>query len=114
MGETIEARLSHLGLTLPIPAAPAANYLPFVLHEGVLYISGQLPLVDGAVSCRGKLGDSVTVEAGQAAARACAINILAQAKAALGGNLERISQVLRITGYVASSPILTTMRWRIV
>jgi enamine deaminase RidA (YjgF/YER057c/UK114 family) len=107
LGETIEARLSHLGLTLPIPAAPAANYLPFVLHDGVLYISGQLPLVDGAVSCRGKLGDSVTVEAGQAAARACAINILAQAKAALGGNLERISQVLRITGYVASSPAFT-------
>jgi enamine deaminase RidA (YjgF/YER057c/UK114 family) len=107
LSETIEQRLSRLGVILPTAAPPAANYLPYILHGGVLYISGQLPLIEGAVSCRGKLGDSVNLEAGQAAARVCAINILAQAKAALDGDLERVSQILRITGYVASSPDFT-------
>jgi enamine deaminase RidA (YjgF/YER057c/UK114 family) len=104
MDETIEARLARLGVTLPSAAAPAANYLPFIRHEGVLYFSGQLPILAGGVAVRGRLGESVSLEDGRKAARLCAINILAQAKAALDGDLERIRQVLRITGFVASSP----------
>lgn len=107
MSETIEARLARLGVTLPAAAAPAANYRPFVLHDRVLYISGQLPLGSEGIACRGKLGHTVSVEDAFAAARLCAINILAQAKAALDGDLERIRQVLRITGFVASAPGFT-------
>ena len=104
MDESIEARLARLNVVLPAPAAPAANYVPFMRHEKLLIISGQLPLSGGAVIWRGRLGDAVTVEEGREAARLCAINILAQAKAALDGDLERIAQVLRITGFVASAP----------
>jgi enamine deaminase RidA (YjgF/YER057c/UK114 family) len=104
MDETIEARLARLGVELPAAAAPAANYVPFVRHDGILYISGQLPLTPQGVACRGRLGESVSVEDGRKAARICAINILAQAKAALDGDLERIRRFLRITGFVASTP----------
>jgi enamine deaminase RidA (YjgF/YER057c/UK114 family) len=107
MDETIEARLARLGVELPPAAAPAANYVPFVRHGDLVYISGQLPLTPRGVDCRGRLGDSVSVEDGRRAARLCAINVLAQAKAALGGELERIRQVVRITGFVASAPGFT-------
>jgi enamine deaminase RidA (YjgF/YER057c/UK114 family) len=103
MDETIEARLARLGVTLPAAAAAAANYLPFVRHADILYVSGQLPLTAHGVECRGKLGETVSVEEGRRAARLCAINVVAQAKAALNGDLERIRQVVRITGFVASS-----------
>ena len=103
MDETIEARLARLKVALPAAASPAANYLPFVLHDGLLWISGQLPLTPGGLACRGKLGDDVTIEQGKDAARLCAINVLAQAKAALHGDLERIEKVVRITGFVASA-----------
>ena len=104
MDETISSRLARMGVAIPTAAAPAANYLPYMLHEGVLYISGQLPVAEQGLDCRGKLGDGVSVEQGREAARLCAINVLAQAKAALDGDLERIRQVLRITGFVASAP----------
>ena len=104
MDETIEARLARLKVALPAPASPAANYLPFVLHDNLLTISGQLPLTADGLACRGKLGENVTIAEGREAARLCAINILAQAKAALEGNLERIRQIVRITGFVASAP----------
>jgi enamine deaminase RidA (YjgF/YER057c/UK114 family) len=104
MSETIESRLAALGVELPAAAAPAANYLPFVRHNDILHVSGQLPLTAHGVACRGRLGDSVTVEDARQAARLCAINIIAQAKAALDGDLEQIAQVLRITGFVASAP----------
>jgi enamine deaminase RidA (YjgF/YER057c/UK114 family) len=107
MDETIEARLARLGVALTAAAAPAANYLPFVHHDGVLHISGQLPLSPQGLTCRGRLGDSVSLEDGRQAARLCAINILSQAKAALDGDLERIRRVLRITCFVASSPHFT-------
>lgn len=103
MDETIEARLARLGVTLPAAATPAANYVPYVRHNDVLYISGQLPLAGHDLECRGRLGESVSVEDAQRAARLCAINILAQAKAALEGDLERIVRMIRITGFVASA-----------
>jgi enamine deaminase RidA (YjgF/YER057c/UK114 family) len=107
MQETIEARLARIGVALPPAAAPAANYLPVLLHNGILYVSGQLPATAQGIACRGKLGVTVTVEEARKAARLCAINILAQAKAALDGDLERIERMLRITGFVASAPDFT-------
>ena len=107
MDKTIEARLAALKVALPAAAAAAANYVPAVRHGDLLYISGQLPMRDGGVAYRGRLGDAVSVEIGQEAARLCAINILAQAKAALDGDLERIRRVVRITGFVASTERFT-------
>ena len=84
MSDTIEARLTARGITLPVAAAPAANYVPYVISGALLTISGQLPMENGAVAVTGHLGDTVDVASGQRAAELCAINILAQAKAALG------------------------------
>jgi enamine deaminase RidA (YjgF/YER057c/UK114 family) len=97
----IESRLAELGVTLPAPAAPAANYVPFVITGQHLYISGQLPFVDSEIRCRGRLGVDVEIADAQAAAKACAINILAQAKAALG-DLDRVARVVKLVGFVAS------------
>ena len=106
MGETIEKRLTDLGVTLPAAAAPAANYLPFVRSGNLLFTAGQLPLKDGKLQATGLLGRDVDTAAGQEAAKLCAINILAQAKAALG-DLEKIRRVVKITVFVASAPDFT-------
>jgi enamine deaminase RidA (YjgF/YER057c/UK114 family) len=106
MGETIEKRLSDMGVTLPAAAAPAANYVPFVRSGNLLFPSGQLPMKDGKLAVTGLLGRDLDVAAGKEAARLCAINILAQAKAALG-DLEKIRRLVKITIYVASSPDFT-------
>ncbi len=103
---TIEARLSDLGITLPQAAAPVANYVAYVLGGGTLVISGQLALgADGKLDSahRGKLGADVSGEAGRAAARNCAINVLAQAKAALG-DLDRIERCIRLGGFINAAP----------
>src|SRR5262245_44989228 len=99
---TIEQRLSELGLKLPEAPQPVANYVPFLLSGDQLFISGQVSKDEAGRILTGALGAGVSIEDGQAAARHCALNLLAQAKAALG-NLERIVQVLRLTGFVASS-----------
>jgi len=101
MSETIESRLQSLGIVLPEAAAPAANYVPFKRSGNILYISGQLPFGPDGLTHVGKLGTDIAVADGQNAARQCAINILAQARTALDGDLERISQMIRITGFVA-------------
>ena len=106
MPNSIEERLKALGITLPPAAAPAANYVAFVLEGGLLTISGQLPMENGAVAVKGKLGDGVSLEEGQRAARLCAINILAQAQAALS-DLVRIRRCIRLGGFVASTPLFT-------
>ena len=106
MPNPIEERLSTLGVTLPPAAAPAANYVPFVLEGSLLTISGQLPIEGGVVAVAGKLGADVSLEEGQRAARLCAINILAQAKAALG-DLARIRRCVKLGGFVASTPGFT-------
>jgi len=103
MSHEIDARLVAQGVTLPSPAAPAANYVPFVLDGGLLTISGQLPIENGAVAVTGKLGGGVSVADGERAARLCAVNILAQAQAALG-DLGRIRRCVRLGGFVASTP----------
>lgn len=106
MAGRIEARLAELGLTLPSPAKPAANYVPFVLSRGQLFVSGQLPMGPDGPAFKGKLGADLGVETGQEAARLCAINILAQAKAALG-DLDRIEACLKLGGFVNCTPDFT-------
>jgi len=104
MSDQIAAKLKEMGITLPAAAAPAANYVPYVISGGLLYISGQLPMEGGKVAVTGHLGKNVDVAAGQRAAQLCAINILAQASAALGGDLGRIKRVIKLNGFVASAP----------
>lgn len=103
MKAEIDARLEKLGIALPVAAAPAANYVPFVQTGNLLYISGQLPMENGKLAQTGQLGAGVTTTEGQRAAELCAVNILAQASAALGGDLSRIVRVVRITCMVSST-----------
>lgn len=102
----IDRQLQSLGITLPQAAAPAANYVPFVITGNLLVISGQLPMEAGKLAVTGPLGAGVTLEQGQQAARLCAINILAQAKAALG-DLDRVTRIVRLGGFVASAQDFT-------
>lgn len=104
---TIETRLAEMGITIPEPPAPVAAYVGHVVHNGIVTVSGQLPLAGGALSQTGLLGDTVSVEEGAAAAQVCAINILAQIKVACGGDFERIIQCIRLGGFVASAPDFT-------
>lgn len=106
MTDTIEARLARMGIELPAAAAPAANYVPYAVSGALLFTSGQLPLVAGQLIHTGLLGRELDVEQGQEAARWCAINILAQARAALG-DLEKIARIVKITAFVASVPNFT-------
>lgn len=107
MADTIESRLAAAGVTLPQAAAPAANYVPYVVFGSMLQTSGQLPLETGKVAVAGKLGSAVSLEEGQKAARLCAVNVLAQAKAALGGDWSRVKRLLKLTVFVASDPSFT-------
>jgi enamine deaminase RidA (YjgF/YER057c/UK114 family) len=106
MTDTIQMRLDAHRIVLPKPAAPAANYVPFGRAGSLLFVSGQLPMKDGKLISTGLLGRDLDVAAGQEAARQCAINILAQAQAALG-DLEQLKSVVRISVLVASTPDFT-------
>jgi enamine deaminase RidA (YjgF/YER057c/UK114 family) len=102
----IEARLQSMNVTLPGPAAPVANYVPCVISGNLLIVSGQLALgSDGKLAPEhiGKVGGNVSVEAGRAAARLCTINLLAQAKAALG-DLDLIRRCVRLGGFICAAP----------
>lgn len=104
---TIETRLAELGVTLPDAPAPAANYVPFVRIGDVVYVSGQISNdADGLIT--GKLGETMDVEAGAAAARRCAINLLAQVRAACDGDLDRLVRVIKLTGFVNSTADFTS------
>lgn len=103
MSSTIDANLEKLGITIPNSAAPAANYMPWVRDGDLLYISGQLPFKDGKVTVEGHLGQDVSVEDGQDAAKWCAVNILAQVKAAVG-SLDKIEQVIKLGAFVSCAP----------
>jgi enamine deaminase RidA (YjgF/YER057c/UK114 family) len=100
----VEAKLAELGIVLPTPATPMANYIPFVRSGSMLVVSGQICLgPDGKLVAKGKLGETVSIEDGQKAARACAINLLAQVKVALG-DLDKIVKVVRLGGFINSAP----------
>lgn len=101
MGGRIEAKLVELGIALPTPMAPLANYVPFVVARALAVVSGQVPAVDGKIAFTGKLGMGLSVEQGQAAARQCFVNVLAQLRVACGGDLDRVVQVVRLGGFVA-------------
>ncbi|OLP43657.1 RidA family protein [Rhizobium oryziradicis] len=107
MSDTIDSRLTTLGITLPVAATPAANYVSFVISGNLLYLSGQLPMENGKIAVTGLLGADVELADGQRAAELCAINILAQAKAALDGDLSRIVKVIKLNGFIASAPGFT-------
>ena len=102
----IEARLAELGVTLPDAPAPAANYVPYVISGNMVYVSGQISMADGQLIC-GKLGADMGIDAGAAAARSCAISLLAQLKAACGGDLDRLQRVVKLVGFVNSTPDFT-------
>lgn len=102
----IEKRLSEMGIVLPHAAAPAASYLPFARTGQLLLTAGQLPLKDGSLIATGLLGRELDTAAGLDAAKQCAVNVLAQAKAA-AGSLENIKSIVKITVFVASVPDFT-------
>jgi len=105
MTERIERKLSELGLALPAPAAPVASYVPAVEAGGFLHVSGQLPFKDGAIMT-GRLGDDVDLALGQEAAQRCALMLVAQIKAALGG-LHRVERIVKLGVFVNSAPGFT-------
>ncbi|WP_137181819.1 RidA family protein [Roseomonas sp. AR75] len=107
MPGTIDAKLAELGIALPQPAAPVANYIGFNIVGNLVVVSGQIPFVDGKIAVTGKLGAGVSVEEGQRAARICFVNLLAQVKAAAGGDLDRVKRVVRLGGFVACTPEFT-------
>lgn len=104
MGTNIETRLNELGITLPAPAAPAANYVPYVISGGLLFVSGQIPMLGGEVRFEGRLGDDMAVDDGYQAARLCGLNIIAQARHALGGDLGRVRRIIKLGGFVCATP----------
>lgn len=103
---SIENRLAELGVTLADAPAPAANYVPYVQVGDIVYVSGQISNGSGGF-ITGKLGDNMTVEEGAAAAKTCAISLLAQVKAACGGDIERLVRVVKLTGFVNSTADFT-------
>ncbi|WP_439530981.1 RidA family protein [Pannonibacter sp.] len=106
MSETIEARLAALGVSLPTPAAPQANYVPVVRTGNLLFVSGQIPIGPNGIEFVGKIGAEFSVEQGRACARLCGINIIAQAKAAIG-DLEKVVRIVKLVGMVNSTPDFT-------
>ena len=98
-----DQRLADLGIVLPAPVAPVANYVPFVRSGGAVYISGQVSL-DASGGIRGIVGDDLDLAAGQAAARLCAINLISQFKAACDGDLGRVARVVKLGGFVQAGP----------
>lgn len=106
MAGTIEARLAELNIELPNAASPAANYVPSVPSGSMLYISGQIPFWNGELRFVGKVGAGFSVDEGHQAARLCGLNVIAQAKAALG-DLDRVKRIVKLTGFVNAVPDFT-------
>lgn len=104
MSETISGRLAELGHTMPVPAAPAGNYVGWVRSGNLVHVSGQLPMRDGQVAYAGTLGDNVSVETGQEAAQLCALNVFAQLSAAVNDDLSKVVRCVRLGGFVSATP----------
>ena len=109
MSGTIDARLRQLGIELPEPAAPVANYVPFAVSGNLVFIAGQLCLWNGERRFPGKLGAAIGIPDGQQAARLCALNILAHLRVACGGDLDRVRRCIRLGGFVNCTPDFTDM-----
>jgi enamine deaminase RidA (YjgF/YER057c/UK114 family) len=104
MSGEIDAKLTELGLSLPAAAAPVGNYVPTTTTGNLIFTSGQITLDNGTIAFIGKLGQEFSVEQGYAAAKLCAINVIAQVKAALGGDLDRVVRVVKVVGFVNCLP----------
>lgn len=102
----IEARLKTLGVSLPTPPLPVASYVPCTVSGNIVFVSGQIPIADGAIKYVGKLGVDVPLETGQAAAQLCAINVLAQLKSAIG-DLDRVVKCLKLGVFINAAPDYT-------
>ena len=107
MAGQIDSRLQELGITIPEAPSPAANYVGYVRTGNLVFVAGQLPVQDGTLKYIGKIGENLSVEDGRAAARICAVNLLAQVKTACGGDLDRVSRCVKLTGFVNSPPDFT-------
>jgi enamine deaminase RidA (YjgF/YER057c/UK114 family) len=106
MGSMIDEKLKALNIVLPNPPKPAGAYIPVIISDHTVYVSGQIPIEDGKVGYKGKVPTEQSIEQAQVAARVCAINALAQLKSKLG-NLDRISKIVRVSGFVNSTPEFT-------
>ena len=104
MAGRIDARLSELGIELPEAAAPVANYIPFVVSGGLVFVAGQITSWKGEIQYVGKLGTEFSVEEGHQAARVCGLNLLTQFRAACGGDLDRVDRLVRLGVFVNSAP----------
>lgn len=104
MAGTVDARLKEMGVEIPTPAAPVANYVGFVKSGNLVFVSGQVTLKDGKIEYVGKVGTDFTTEQAQDAAKLCAINIVAQLKAACDGDLDRVQRIVKLGGFVNSTP----------
>ena len=109
MSGKIEARLTELGIELPQPAAPVANYVPFTVSGDLVFISGQICQWNGELRFKGKLGGGIAIADGSEAAKLCALNILAHLRVACGGDLDRVRRCLRVGGFVNCTPEFTDM-----
>jgi enamine deaminase RidA (YjgF/YER057c/UK114 family) len=104
----IDVKLAELGITLPRPMPPIANYVPYVVTGNLVVVSGQVPAVDGRIAVTGKVGYGVSLDQGIEAARLCFINVLVHLKAACGGDLDRVKRVVRLGGFIASPSEFTS------
>jgi enamine deaminase RidA (YjgF/YER057c/UK114 family) len=104
MASNIEKRLAEAGITLPAPGAPGGNYVPFVVVGNLVFMAGQVAREAGKMKYTGKVGRDISIEDGHAAARLCAVNLLAQLKLACGGDLDRVERCVRVGGFVNSPP----------
>lgn len=107
MAGRIDARLRELGIVLPEPAKPVANYVPYTVAGDFVFVAGQGPMADGKLTTTGKLGAGVSIEDGAAACRLAFVNVLAQLRAACGGDLDRVAMVARLGGFIACVPDFT-------
>ena len=104
MSSAVDKRLAELGIVLPSPGAPGGNYVPFVVAGDLVFMAGQVARSEGRMAYAGKVGRDLGIEQGQAAARLCALNLLAQLKVACNGNLDRVARCVRLGGFVNCAP----------
>jgi enamine deaminase RidA (YjgF/YER057c/UK114 family) len=109
MSGRIEARLAELGIELPQPGAPVANYVPYTVSGNLVFVAGQICQWNGEIRCVGKLGAGIGLDAGREAARLCALNILAHLRVACGGHLDRVRRCVQLRGFVNCTPEFTDM-----
>lgn len=104
MAGKIDARIAKLGIELPQPVSPVANYVPYVVTGNLVFVAGHIPMWEGKVKYVGKVGKDLTLEEGYQAARVCGLNLLAQLRAACGGDLDRVKRGVKVCGFVNCAP----------